>query len=155
MARVAENLTRTGLEAECVVSDALTYEAAPFDAVLLDAPCSATGTIRRHPDLPIAKATMDFSELFKLQAQMIDKAVALTRPGGRLVYCTCSLFPQEGEDQITAALKRHPELILETPKATGLEPDWHVPEGLRLRPDHWAAHGGLDGFFIACLRKSA
>lgn len=155
MARVTENLMRTKLQATCVVGDALDYEAPPFDAVLLDAPCSATGTIRRHPDLPIAKAGTDFGALFALQAAMVDKALALTRPGGRIVYCTCSLLPDEGEAQIDAALRRHPDLRLEAPDARGVEPEWRVPQGLRIRPDHWAERGGLDRFFIAKLRKSA
>jgi 16S rRNA (cytosine967-C5)-methyltransferase len=86
MGRVEENLARCGLKAELVVSDALEYEAAPFDAVLLDAPCTATGTIRRHPDLPYAKTGEDFPELFALQERLIDKALALLKPGGRLVY---------------------------------------------------------------------
>lgn len=155
MTRLRENLARTKLLADLVVADALTYDAGPFDAILLDAPCSATGTIRRHPDLPIAKAGTDLEPLLTLQAALLDKAVALLRDGGRLVYCTCSLFPEEGEHQIAAARKRHPALSLFPLVLEGLEQDWLVPEGVRLRPDYWADRGGMDGFFIAGLRKSA
>lgn len=154
-ARITENLSRTGLTAELVVADALSYQAAPFDAVLLDAPCSATGTIRRHPDLPIAKAGQDFTDLVALQAQMLRAALALTRPGGRLVYCTCSLLPEEGEQQIAALLAEHPDLACDTAalQHPGIAPDWIGPQGLRLRPDYWADLGGMDGFFISALRR--
>ncbi len=158
MGRVRENLARTGLMAELVVADALEWQPeALFDAVLLDAPCSATGTIRRHPDLPVAKAKADFSGLVALQAQLIDRAVAMLRPGGRLVYCTCSLLPEEGEAQVASAPERHAALALD-PGAfdlPGIDPDWRVDQGLRLRPDYWPERGGMDGFFIAALRKAA
>lgn len=157
MARVEENLARTGLSAEIVVADALTYEAAPFDAILLDAPCTATGTIRRHPDLPQAKDGGDFPALFALQESMIDKALGLLKPGGRLVFCTCSLLIDEGEEQVRDAKARHPDLIVDTGALAipGIEPDWIGPEGLRLRPDFRADAGGMDGFFVTMLRKPA
>jgi 16S rRNA (cytosine967-C5)-methyltransferase len=110
MARVTENLARTGLSAETVVADALTWDGGPFDAVLLDAPCTATGTIRRHPDLPFVKDEAQVAALAALQAALLDRAVALVRPGGRIVFCTCSLLPEEGEAQVEAALARHPGL---------------------------------------------
>lgn len=156
MERLRENLARTGLSAETVVADALDYEAAPFDAVLLDAPCSATGTIRRHPDLPFAKSAADLAALLPLQAKLIDRAVALTRPGGRVVFCTCSLLPAEGEDQAAAALARHPGLSPDRDALAlpGIDPAWIGENGLRLRPDFWAELGGMDGFFIAAFRKS-
>ena len=156
MARVEENLARVGLSAEVVIADALTYEGGPFDAILLDAPCSATGTIRRHPDLPHAKDGSDFPALFELQARLIDQALALLKPGGRLVYCTCSLLIDEGEEQLRDALERHPSLTVdrEALARPGVEPDWIGAEGgLRLRPDYWADRGGMDGFYIACLVK--
>ncbi len=158
IARVAENLSRTGLEAETVVADALEWKpASPFDAVLLDAPCSATGTIRRHPDLPYAKDGSSFPELFKLQAGLIDRAIEMLKPGGRLVYCTCSLLIDEGEEQVRDALIRHPDLMvdLDAPRVAGIDPDWIGAEGLRTRPDFWPDMGGMDGFFIAVLRKPA
>ncbi len=156
MARVAENLARTGLSADCRVADALEITG-PFDAVLVDAPCSATGTLRRHPDLPYAKDGSDFLALFELQARMIDHAADLLRPGGRMVFCTCSLLPDEGEVQIEAALGRHPDLQVDRAALArpGIAPEWITPEGgLRLRPDHWAEIGGMDGFYIALLRKA-
>ena len=154
MARVAENLARTGLVAQCVVADALQWVPdAPFDAILLDAPCSATGTIRRHPDLPFVKDGSEIAGLVDLQAQLLDRALGWLRPGGRLVYCTCSLLPEEGEGQLAAALARHPGLRVVAPALPGLDPAWITEQGgLRLRPDYWADKGGMDGFFMACLQ---
>jgi 16S rRNA (cytosine967-C5)-methyltransferase len=154
MARVAENLARTGLRADCVVGDALEHRG-QYDAVLCDAPCSATGTIRRHPDLPHAKDGTEFAALIDVQAAMIDHALTLLRPGGRLVFCTCSLLPDEGECQAEAALARHPGLRIDRAALDlpGVDPAWVTEEGgLRLRPDHWPDLGGMDGFYIACLR---
>jgi 16S rRNA (cytosine967-C5)-methyltransferase len=154
MARVAENLARTGLTAECVTGDAFAHQG-QYDAILCDAPCSATGTIRRHPDLPHAKDGNDFGALIELQAAMIDHALTLLRPGGRLVFCTCSLLPDEGECQVEAALARHPGLRVDRAALDlpGVDPGWITDEGgLRLRPDHWPDLGGMDGFYIACLR---
>ncbi len=153
--RLRENLARTGLGAEVVTADALGYEAGGFDAILLDAPCSATGTMRRHPDLPHAKDGSEFGALIELQATMIDHALTLLRPGGRLVFCTCSLLPDEGEVQAEEALARHSGLVNDRDalRLPGIEPDWIGPEGLRLRPDYWPDLGGMDGFFIACLRR--
>jgi 16S rRNA (cytosine967-C5)-methyltransferase len=155
MARVDENLTRCGLTAELVVSDALEFDAEPFDAVLLDAPCTATGTIRRHPDLPYAKDGSDFPALFELQEYLIDRALGLLKPGGRLVFCTCSLLIDEGEEQVRDAMGRHPELELDLDalRLPGVEAGWIGPEGLRLRPDYWPDRGGMDGFFITAFRK--
>jgi 16S rRNA (cytosine967-C5)-methyltransferase len=153
--RVRENLARTGLTATVVEADALAWEdAGGFDAVLLDAPCSATGTIRRHPDLPFAKAGSDLTDLLSPQARLIDRALDLTRPGGCVVYCTCSLLKDEGERQVTAALARHPGLAVVSAEFPWLDPAWRTDEGgLRLRPDVWPESGGLDGFFIARFRK--
>ncbi|MFN3644916.1 MAG: RsmB/NOP family class I SAM-dependent RNA methyltransferase [Gemmobacter sp.] len=155
MARVRENLARCGLAAACVVADALEWQPdAAFDAILLDAPCSATGTIRRHPDLPFVKGPGDLPGLIALQAALIDRAVGLLKPGGRLVYCTCSLLPAEGEDQFAAALARHPGLQRDQKAVAGWPGAWDARGGgLRLRPDHWADQGGIDGFFIGAFRK--
>ncbi len=156
--RVTENLTRTGLTADVIVADALTYDQGGYDAVLLDAPCSATGTIRRHPDLPYAKDGAEFGGLIDQQAKLIDHALTLLKPGGRLVYCTCSLLPDEGEVQVEEALARNPGLKVERPAndLPGLEPHWISAEGgLRLRPDYCADRGGMDGFYIAKMRKPA
>lgn len=154
MERLRANLARTGLAADCVVADALDWQGGPFDAVLLDPPCSATGTIRRHPELPFIRDGSEVPQLAALQAQLIDRAVALTRPGGRLVFCTCSLLPEEGEAQLVAALARHPGLSVEPQQLPGIDPGWITPEGaLRLRPDHWADRGGMDGFFMVRLRR--
>ncbi|MEX5727694.1 16S rRNA (cytosine967-C5)-methyltransferase [Rhodovulum iodosum] len=157
MARVEENLARTGLMADLVVADALSWRPdAPLDAILLDAPCSATGTIRRHPDLPFAKDGAAIKPLFALQSALIDHAVSLLKPGGRLVYCTCSLLPEEGEAQLAAALERHRALEVLPADLPGVEPAWQAPAGgLRLRPDFWPGRGGMDGFFMVALRKTA
>ena len=107
--RLRANLERLGLTAEVVAKDAAAWEAEPFDAILLDAPCSATGTIRRHPDVAWTKSEGDRDKLCQLQARLLEAAARLTRPGGRLVYCTCSLEPQEGEMQIEAFLAANPD----------------------------------------------
>ncbi len=150
MGRVAENLARTGLTARLVVDDALVWEPeAAFDAILLDAPCSATGTIRRHPELPFVKDGSEVAGLVALQAQLLDRALGWLKPGGRLVFCTCSLLPDEGEAQLAGVLARHAGLRVERPAMEWIEQDWITAEGgLRLRPDYW---GGMDGFFMARL----
>ncbi|MBE0413669.1 RsmB/NOP family class I SAM-dependent RNA methyltransferase [Yoonia sp.] len=158
MARVQENLARTALQARIVVSDAFDFDEAGFDVVLLDAPCSATGTMRRHPDLPYAKDGSEFGALIDQQAALIDHALTLLRPGGRLVFCTCSLLPDEGEVQVDEALARHPGLTTDWTALArdGIDPTWITPEGgLRLRPDYWPERGGMDGFYIAVLTKPA
>ena len=153
--RLRDNLGRTGLRAEVVVADALDYAAPPYDAILLDAPCSATGTIRRHPDLPYAKSAESFPALFELQEKLLDHALGLLKPGGRLVYCTCSLLIDEGEEQIRDLLKRAPDIAIDTAALTDLPAGWRVAEGLRTRPDYWPESGGMDGFFMTVLRKPA
>lgn len=155
MAVVADNLARTGLAAKLVGADALAWDDdGGFDAILLDAPCSATGTIRRHPDLPFVKDGDELPVLVELQSALFDRALSLLKPGGRMVYCTCSLLAEEGEDQLAAALLRHPGLTVIAPDITGVEPAWITPEGaLRLRPDFWADRGGIDGFFMVCVQK--
>ena len=154
LARLQENLARTGLQADVICADALDWAPpAPVDALLLDAPCTATGTIRRHPELPLIRKPADLQALAALQAQLIDRAAGFLRPGGRLVYCTCSLLPEEGEAQLAAALARHPELRLMahpplplgTPSPAG---------GWRTRPDDPALAGGMDGFFMVLLEKT-
>lgn len=154
MQRVKENLTRTGLHAKTFIKDARQFQG-EFDAILLDAPCSATGTIRRHPDLPYARDGSEIGDLIALQAAMLDRALALLKPGGRLLYCTCSLLPDEGECQIDEALLRHSSLSVDRAALDipGIDPAWITEEGgLRLRPDYWGDLGGMDGFYIALLR---
>jgi 16S rRNA (cytosine967-C5)-methyltransferase len=158
--RLAANFERLRLQAEIVVSSALTFEAAPFDAVLIDAPCSATGTIRRHPDVAWIKRMDDLPGLVRLQAQLLDRAVHLTKPGGILVYCTCSLEPEEGEAQIAALLRRNPDVQRSTIDAAeiGGLVECVTPLGeLRTLPFHLPApdprQRGLDGFFAARLRR--
>ncbi|MEM8730284.1 MAG: RsmB/NOP family class I SAM-dependent RNA methyltransferase [Pseudomonadota bacterium] len=153
---VKDNLARTRLEARLITADARTHQE-HYDAILLDAPCSATGTIRRHPDLPHIKSARDLEALVPLQAQMLDHAWSLLAPGGRLVFCTCSLLPEEGEIQIQSALARLEgaqvdRAALDRP---GIDQAWiSAGGGLRLRPDHWAETGGLDGFYMICLQKT-
>ena len=156
--RLSANLERLGLDAELVVADARGYRPRePFPAVLLDAPCSSTGTIRRHPDVARLKTANDVARLGALQDQLIAAAVAALAPGGVLVYAACSLQPEECEARIAALLARangltrlpvraeevgdHPELI------TGLG-------DVRTLPTSLAEHGGMDGFYVARLQKA-
>jgi 16S rRNA (cytosine967-C5)-methyltransferase len=150
--RLRDNLERCQLNAEVLVADALDWVPPYlFDAILLDAPCSATGTIRRHPELPFVRDGAEIEALAALQSRLIDRARAMLAPGGRLVFCTCSLLAAEGEEQLKAALERHPDLRVIRPGDDQLSMPWVAPEwvtpggGLRLRPDHWADMGGMDG----------
>ena len=155
MARVAENLIRIKAKADLVISDAFDIKG-QYDAVVLDAPCSATGTIRRHPDLPYAKDGSEFADLIAQQEALIDYSLSLLKPGGKLVFCTCSLLPDEGEVQVEEALERHPGLTVDrtATERPGIDPAWTTFEGgLRLRPDYWPELGGMDGFYIVVLTK--
>ena len=155
MARVEENLVRTGLTATCIVADALNWTSqGTFDAVLVDAPCSGTGTLRRHPDLVFVRDGSGIDELARLQARLIDRALVSLRPGGRLVFCTCSLLPEEGEDQVAAAVSRHSDVSIAVAVGDWIDARWRARDGmLRIRPDHWRDEGGIDGFFVARLEK--
>lgn len=150
--RVAENLARVGLTAEIVADDGVKWaDTRKFDAVLLDAPCSATGTFRRHPDVLWAASPTDVAKLAMVQARLLDSAADRVKPKGRMVYCVCSLEPEEGEEQIRAFLKRRPDFDL-VPVETGEggAPAASVEQGwLRLLPHHLP--GGVDGFFAAKL----
>ena len=149
--RVRENLERTGLTAEVIAADAATRDdGRTFDAVLLDAPCSATGTLRRNPDVLWAVKPGDIAALAGAQARLLDAAARRVRPGGRLVYCVCSLEPEEGEGQVAGFLKRCGDFALDpiAPGEGGAPPGSRLEDGtLRILPTHRA--GGTDGFFIA------
>jgi len=155
--RLTQALERTGLTAEIVTADIAKWnDPRRFDAVLLDAPCSATGTFRRHPDVLWGSRPGDIAKLAGVQARLLDAAAARVEPGGRLVYCVCSLEPEEGEAQIEAFLGRHPEFTLSPVTAgEGGAPQASVtPTGLlRVLPHH--REGGLDGFFAARLTRAA
>ncbi|MEL6980022.1 MAG: transcription antitermination factor NusB [Pseudomonadota bacterium] len=152
--RVRENLSRARLEAEIIVADALTWRpAAPFERVLLDAPCSASGTIRRHPELPWIKDGAGVAALAALQDALLDAAWAMTAPGGRMVFCTCSLFKEEAEARAEAFIERAPE-AMPVSSASVLPPEARdADDRLRLRPCDWADRGGADGFFAAAFDK--
>ncbi len=155
MERLQENMKRVQLKANVVVGDVMAQEG-QYDAILLDAPCSATGTIRRHPDLPFAKDGSEFGDLIGMQEVFLDHALSLLKPGGRLVFCTCSLLPDEGEVQVEEAMERWADVTVdrEAVLVDGVDPSWVTEEGgLRLRPDYWADRGGMDGFYVALLRK--
>ncbi len=157
LGRVRENLARLRLSAELVQADATSWmPATPHDAILLDAPCTATGTIRRHPDIAHVKRAEDVAELAGLQARLLDHAVALLRPGARLVYCTCSLEPEEGPQQIERILSANPTLRAVPIMAEEVNGNshWIVGQGwLRTLPHYLAPHG-MDGFFVARLEKT-
>lgn len=149
--RLGANLERTGLTAEVVTADALKWECTePFDAILLDAPCTATGTARRHPDVLHRIGSRQITEMAELQAALIARAAGWLKPGGRMIYAVCSLEPEEGEEQMDAcALTPEPIAAAELP--AGITP---TPEGwLRTDPGMLSEAGGLDGFFIARWTK--
>ncbi len=152
-----ENLTRLKLSADIVKADALSWTPdMSFDAVLLDAPCSATGTIRRHPDIPHLKTAADVTHQTDLQRKFLDHAADMVRPGGIIVYSVCSLQESEGPGQIEAFLKRN-ETVQMDPVGAAEVPDFDAcitPAGaVRVTPAHLAEKGGADGFYIARLRK--
>jgi 16S rRNA (cytosine967-C5)-methyltransferase len=151
--RLRDNLARTGLSAAIVAVDALVWAPpAPFDAILLDAPCSASGVFRRHPDVLYLKGDRDLAPLLAVQAALIDRAVEWLAPGGRLVFSTCSLERAEGEAQVAAALARHPGLRLDPVTADELPPGFAPIDGaVRVLPGTLATAGGVDGFYIARL----
>ena len=158
--RMRENLVRLSLNAETVVADALDWKGGPFDGVLLDAPCSATGTIRRHPDIPWLKNEADLPVLTSLQQRLIDRAIELTRPGGTFVYCVCSLEPEEGQNHIEMLLARDPRVMRSPISAQEVfgHAEFITTDGdLRTLPQQlpdpdprWA---GLDGFYAARLTR--
>ncbi len=156
MRRVTAALARTNLAAETHAVDAGAWtDTREFDAVLLDAPCTATGTFRRHPDVLWNARPGDIPALVQVQARLLASAAGRVKRGGRLVYSVCSLEPEEGEAQVRGFLAAHPELALDPIAAgeAGAPPDSLAPEGwLRILPHH--AAGGLDGFFIARLRRA-
>ena len=155
--RVTLALERTGLSAEVVCAESETWpDARLFDAVLLDAPCSATGTFRRHPDVLWGTKPGDIAKLSAVQSRMLDAAARRVKPGGQMVYCVCSLEREEGEDQITAFLKRHAVFSLAKVSAgEGGTPEASITgDGMvRILPHHM--DGGLDGFFAAKLVRAA
>jgi 16S rRNA (cytosine967-C5)-methyltransferase len=160
MDRLRENLARLRLEAETVVADAAEWQAAPFDAVLLDAPCLSTGTIRRHPDIAWLKQESDLTGLAALQQRLLDRAVALTKPGGTLIYCVCSLEPEEGVNQITALLQRVGSLErrpISASEVSNLAELVSEAGDLRTLPCQLSASdprlSGLDGFYAARLQR--
>jgi 16S rRNA (cytosine967-C5)-methyltransferase len=156
------NLARLELDAEMITADATSWSADErFDAVLLDAPCSSTGTIRRHPDIPYLKSPADVEDLAALQARLLDSAAALLKPGGTLVYSTCSLELEEGEAQIAALLARNSEIRVDPilPEEIFGQSQWlqspgflrTFPYQLDLGAPEWS---GMDGFFAARLKRN-
>ncbi|WP_435528300.1 RsmB/NOP family class I SAM-dependent RNA methyltransferase [Mesorhizobium abyssinicae] len=163
LTRLAQNLERLGLAAELVQTDLLDYRPAePFDAVLLDAPCSSTGTVRRHPDVPWTKTMADVEKLAALQRKLLDRAVGLVRPGGRIVFSNCSLDPLEGEELYRAFLADTADVAddpIHPGEIAGIDP-FLTPHGtLRTTPADLPHESpglsGLDGFFAARMRRVA
>ena len=158
---VTENMDRLGLSAKTVCADVTQFTpAAPADIVLLDAPCSSTGTIRRHPDIAWLKTPDDVATAAALQARLLNTAISMLIPGGTLVYAVCSLQPEEGPAQIDALLAdaadivRSPVTSGELPGLDGLSPTAITPEGdVRTLPCHLGTVGGMDGFYIARLQR--
>ena len=165
MARLRDNLARLALGAETVVADAAEWQGAKsgegFDCILIDAPCSSTGTIRRHPDIAWLRQETDIGALMALQKRLLQKAVALLKPGGTLVYCTCSLEPEEGEQAIAALLANEPAVRrapIAAGEVAGLAEILTSEGDLRTLPCHLPHPdprlSGLDGFYAARLVKS-
>jgi 16S rRNA (cytosine967-C5)-methyltransferase len=164
MKRLKANLERLALAVEQVISDGTDFMGEPFDAVLIDAPCSATGTIRRHPEIAWNRTLEDIARMALLQGKLLDRAAALLRPGGRLVFCTCSLEHEEGEAQVEAFLKRHPSFdiaSIEAKEAPGFEKSITSDGVLRILPHHLVGperadvRQGSDGFFMARMQKTS
>ena len=154
LARLRDNLRRTGLAAEVIRADLLDWSpAAPADAVLLDAPCSASGIFRRHPDVLHRVRAAQIAELATLQSRLLARAADWVRPGGTLVYATCSLEPAEGEAQAERFLATRPDYALEPPMAGELPVDATERGWVRTAPGTLEAEGGCDGFFIARFRR--
>lgn len=160
--RLTQNLARLGLEAEVVESDLLKYEPGElFDAVLLDAPCSSTGTVRRHPDVPWTKSPADVDKLADVQRRLLARAVTLVKPGGRIVFSNCSLDPREGEELFGEFLRQTPGVDNDpvlTGEVAGLDPFLSEEGTLRSTPADMdlgsPGLSGLDGFFAARLRRT-
>lgn len=157
VARLKENLDRTGLPAAIIAADAREFAPKePFDAVLLDAPCTATGTLRRRPDVAWAKSARQAAAMSALQAELIMAAARQLAPGGRLVFATCSLLAEEGEGALAAARAAGAPLALDPVAAEelpGLAEALAADGSVRTLPSHWPDWGGMDGFFIARLRR--
>ena len=158
--RLRGNLARLDLSAEIVAADVLEWRTPPLDAVLLDAPCSSTGTIRRHPDIPWIKRETDIAALISLQQRLIERAAEMVKPGGRLLYCTCSLEPEESTEIVRAFLGSHPQMRRVPIKAHEIDalPEWLTADGdLRTLPCHLPdpdpIMAGLDGFYAARLER--
>ncbi|MEM7546798.1 MAG: RsmB/NOP family class I SAM-dependent RNA methyltransferase [Pseudomonadota bacterium] len=153
---VAMNLERTGLKANLVAADALSWDAPHrYDLILLDAPCSATGTVRRHPELPHLRDDAGVAARGSLQTKLLDRAVTLLKPGGVLIYCVCSLTRAEGEGQIDAFLNRT-KGITRQPISREEAGDGRLVSSLgdlRTLPHNWGDRGGMDGFFAARLKR--
>ncbi|MGB0410039.1 MAG: RsmB/NOP family class I SAM-dependent RNA methyltransferase [Pikeienuella sp.] len=157
MARVKENLTRTQLKATTVVADAMEWQSNEmFDLVLLDAPCSATGTVRRHPELPHIRGEGSVEPLRRMQRDLANAAWDKTAPGGMMVYCTCALTMAEGEARAKAFLTEHEDAARVPYSAEELgDPILRTRAGdYRARPDMWSEIGGMDGFFAARFQKA-
>jgi len=149
--RLRDNLARTKLEAETICADALAFEAEPFDAILLDAPCTSTGTLRRHPDVAWLRRPTDVRALAALQAELIAATAKLLKPGATLVYAVCSLEPEEGPGVVADALQKG---WRRAPLANQIPAEFISAEGgLRTHPGLWRDIGGLDGFYAARLLR--
>ncbi len=156
MALLDSNLERTGLKAETVIADLRKWDSeAQYDAVLLDAPCSATGTFRRHPDVLHRIGERQIAELVELQASLLGHAAKRVKPGGMFVFATCSLEPEEGEAQAAAFLQSHPDFVTSPIDAALLPVGITAQNGqVRALPGMYADMGGLDGFFVAAFTRA-
>jgi 16S rRNA (cytosine967-C5)-methyltransferase len=158
--RLAENIKRLGLKVDIIEADGKNWQlrSGPVDAILLDAPCSTTGTLRRHPDIAWLKDDSDVASMETIQRAILNNCARMVKPGGTLIYCVCSLQPEEGPDQVEKFLTRHADFqrLPISADEPGMLPEFITEDGdVRTLPNHLKDEGGIDGFFIARLQKTS
>ena len=155
LTQLRENFRRVGLDGEVICCDATQWNTERrFDVVMIDAPCTASGTLRKNPDIAhVKRSKRDFARLSALQMSLLARAATLIAEDGIILYSVCSLLPQEGADILERAAQFGLRTVPPANPPTGIDMRWYVDGAIRTRPDHWPQLGGLDGFFMATLRR--